>query len=97
MRDPGDALDVDPDQAPHEVLVHLVEVAGVRVGDPGVVDEHAHVEAPDGLPERVDARGEPLAGEIEHEGADLSPGVLGPDLLGDGGELVRVAADEHEA
>ena len=94
--DPRDALDVDPDQAPHEALVHLVEVAGVRVGDPGVVDEHADVEAPDALLERVHPGGEPLAREVEDECADLGLGVLRPDLLGDRGELVRVAADEHE-
>jgi hypothetical protein len=29
VRDPRDALDVDPDQAAHQLLVHLIEVAGV--------------------------------------------------------------------
>jgi hypothetical protein len=94
---PGDALDVDPDQAAHELLVHLVEVARVRVRDPGVVDEHADVEAADGLLERLDARGEPLAGEVEHEGAHLGDlGALGLDLGGHRGELLRVAAHEDE-
>ena len=95
--DPRDALDVDTDQAAHQLLVHLVEVARVRVGQPGVVDEHAHVEAPDGLLERLHARGELLGGEVEHEGAHLGDlGVLGLDLGGHGGQLLRVAADEDE-
>lgn len=34
---------------------------------------------------------------MDHEDADLGLGVLEPDLLGDGSELIQVAVDEHEA
>jgi hypothetical protein len=34
--DPRDALDVDLDQATHQLLVHLVEVARVRIRQPVV-------------------------------------------------------------
>jgi hypothetical protein len=97
VRDTRDALDVDPDEGAHQLLVHLVEVARVRVGHAGVVDEHADVEAPDGVLERLHAGGQPLAGEVEHESPHLGDlGVPGLDLGGDGGQLLLVAADEDE-
>jgi len=47
----------------HQLLVHLVKVASVAVGQPGVVDERAHVEASDGVLERLRTGREPLAGK----------------------------------
>ncbi|KAB8095825.1 hypothetical protein EE612_024041, partial [Oryza sativa] len=78
--DPGERLDVEADEVAHQLLVHLVEVARVRVRHAGAVDEHADVEPADGVPERGHLGGEALGGEVEHEGADLGPGVLPPDL-----------------
>ena len=41
----------------HQLLVHLVKVASVGVGQPDVVDECAHIEASDGVLERLAGKG----------------------------------------
>jgi hypothetical protein len=96
VRHPCDRLDVEPDQPLRQRLVHLVEVARVRVRRADVIHEHADVEAPEELPERAHPRGEVVVGEVDDEGADLGPRALGLELGRDGGELVRVPADEDD-
>ena len=96
MRHPRDGLDVEPYQAPRQRLVHLVEVARVRVRPADVVHEHAHVESPEELPERVHLRGDVVGVEVEDEGADLRAGAPGLEVGRDGVELVGAPAHEDD-
>ncbi|PWZ37327.1 hypothetical protein Zm00014a_025507 [Zea mays] len=94
MCHPRDGVDVEPHQVAHERLVHYF--ASERVARAGAVHEHVDVKLPEELPERVGLGGEAVAGEVEHEGADLDAGAPGPGLGRHGGELVGDAAPEDE-